>query len=335
MSKKKVSVAAGLLMIGLGLLLGYTYLKEHYGIRKTIVIKDVSNVEPGLGLRALHEQGYTGKGINVAIIDGSLLETHEEFRDRLVHFEKVGVVSENELYHGTTVASVLVGKRCGVVPEANLHFFATNFMNEENKFKALERLLSYNDTLDASEKIRFVNISSGPREHEEDFQNFIHQAWDQGMIVFTSTMPTVTNPPFALREAVYDNKEDLNNLDNIVIGDWVNEYLRQSSISREDFVRDREERDNEAGYINLYLPCGRRYVASHSAKDRYVYDYDGGLSWATPLLTGLAAMALQVNPTLTNGEILGLLSESIIRNERGLNIIDPQLLITLAHMTSE
>ncbi|MGB4633489.1 MAG: hypothetical protein WBI61_04855 [Bacillota bacterium] len=53
-----------------------------------IIGKDVSAVHPGLGLRALHEQGYTGKGVNVAIIDGPLLVDHEEFSGRLVHFEK-------------------------------------------------------------------------------------------------------------------------------------------------------------------------------------------------------------------------------------------------------
>jgi subtilisin family serine protease len=119
---EKISVTIGLLVIVLAGVLGYTYLKNQQASQRVIIGKDVSAVHPGLGLRALHEQGYTGKGVNVAIIDGPLLVDHEEFSGRLVHFEKVGVVNETDLYHGTTVASVLVGNRCGVVPAANLHF---------------------------------------------------------------------------------------------------------------------------------------------------------------------------------------------------------------------
>ena len=113
---EKISVTIGLLVIVLAGVLGYTYLKNQQASQRVIIGKDVSAVHPGLGLRALHEQGYTGKGVNVAIIDGPLLVDHEEFSGRLVHSEKVGVVNETDLYHGTTVASVLVGNSGDVVP---------------------------------------------------------------------------------------------------------------------------------------------------------------------------------------------------------------------------
>ncbi|MFY9475459.1 hypothetical protein [Candidatus Darwinibacter acetoxidans] len=85
---EKISVTIGLLVIVLAGVLGYTYLKNQQASQRVIIGKDVSAVHPGLGLRALHEQGYTGKGVNVAIIDGPLLVDHEEFSGRLVHFEK-------------------------------------------------------------------------------------------------------------------------------------------------------------------------------------------------------------------------------------------------------
>ena len=37
---------------------------------------------PGLGVRALHDEGVTGKGVNVAIIDQNLLLDHPEFAER-------------------------------------------------------------------------------------------------------------------------------------------------------------------------------------------------------------------------------------------------------------
>lgn len=330
---KKIGVAAGLVVIVLAGVLGYTYLRNQRASQSVMIVKDVSVVEPGLGLRALHEQGYTGRGVNVAIIDGPLLADHEEFGDRLVHFEKVGSVIETDLYHGTTVASVLVGKRCGAVPEANLHFFAVNFADRRNVIDALERLLHYNAALEPSQKIRIVSISTGLPEDEAAFNRLVQQAGEQGILVFTSTVPTLTDPPIALREAAYVDREDMNNLDNIVIGEWMDEYLREHSMTREDLVAIRKERDAEMGFITLYLPCGGRYIASHTSKSEYVYDPEWGLSWGTPLLAGLAALALHVNPELTNDERLQLLSDSMITNKHGLDVIDPQLLITLAEGT--
>lgn len=335
MSKKWLGVIVGLIVIGCATWFSYTYLRSNGESPKVMTIKDISVVEPGLGLRTLHKQGYTGKGINVAIIDGPLLQEHDEYSDRLVHFEKVGIVDDNYLYHGTTVASVLVGKKCGVLPEAHLHYFAVNAMDERNVLRALERVLSYNDTLKESERIRFINISTGLSENEAVFRDLIYEARDKGIIVFSSTMPTVTDPPFALREAAYDDRKDMNNLNNIIIGDWMNAFLSDSNMSRADLVRIRKEADGEDGYINVYLPCARRYVASTEANDKYIYDFDGGLSWATPMLTGLAAMVSQVNPCLSNDDVLRLLADSIVANEKGLNIIDPELLVTLARVTIE
>src|SRR5690606_41733580 len=69
-------------------------------------------------------------------------------------------------------------------------------------------------------------------------------------------VPTLTDPPIALREAAYVDREDMDSLDNIVIGEWMDEYLRENSMTREDLVAIREERDAEMGFITLYLPCG-------------------------------------------------------------------------------
>ena len=56
-------------------------------------------------------------------------------------------------------------------------------------------MLIYNDALEPSERIRIVSISTGLSQNEDAFHRLIHQAEEQGILVFTSTMPTVTNPP--------------------------------------------------------------------------------------------------------------------------------------------
>jgi len=56
---------------------------------------------PGLGVRDLHAQGITGKGVNVAIIDQNLLGDHPEYINRIaVYYDSGCETPENEgSYH--------------------------------------------------------------------------------------------------------------------------------------------------------------------------------------------------------------------------------------------
>ena len=75
--------------------------------------------DPGLGLRALHEQGITGKGVGIAIIDQTLLVEHREYADRLRLYQEYHTAAEDGAStHGPAVASIALGETVGVAPEA-------------------------------------------------------------------------------------------------------------------------------------------------------------------------------------------------------------------------
>ena len=103
-------------------------------------------------------------------------------------------------------------------------------------------------------------------------------------------------------------------------------FLKENNMSREELVKMRQDADDERGNINVYLPCAKRYVASPEGRDSYVYELDGGLSWATPMLTGLAGMASQINGDLAHDSLLQLLAHSIVTNVKG-----PTLMYLLFH----
>ena len=44
---------------------------------------------PGLGVRSLHKEGITGRGVRIAILDQPLLVDHQEYADRLRLYEEV------------------------------------------------------------------------------------------------------------------------------------------------------------------------------------------------------------------------------------------------------
>ncbi|MDP4145033.1 MAG: S8 family serine peptidase [Bacillota bacterium] len=116
---------------------------------------------PGLNIDKLHQEGITGKGVSVAIIDKPILKNHKEYNTNLTYIE-VGDCSKLH-FHGTACASILAGKNCGVAPDVNLYYFAVpdNGDNLNNYKKALDELIKFNKTLPPSKKIKIVSISDG------------------------------------------------------------------------------------------------------------------------------------------------------------------------------
>lgn len=80
-----------------------------------------SGKDPGLGIRALHLKGITGKGVSIAIIDQPLLVGHKEYSSSLKSYEELFLRVKNSpaAMHGAAVASLAVGKTCGVAPGAD------------------------------------------------------------------------------------------------------------------------------------------------------------------------------------------------------------------------
>ena len=80
--------------------------------------------DPGLGIRKLHDQGITGNGVGIAIIDQTLLVDHIEYKDRIRIYEEAEDITGGWLetqMHGPAVASIAVGKTVGVAPDADLY----------------------------------------------------------------------------------------------------------------------------------------------------------------------------------------------------------------------
>lgn len=94
--------------------------------------------DPGLGVRDLHKQGFTGKGIRMAIIDQPIGK-HKEYSSRIVknvdiNTKEVGRGWQTASMHAASVTSIAVGESVGVAPEAELEFYsAINISYEPNE----------------------------------------------------------------------------------------------------------------------------------------------------------------------------------------------------------
>jgi hypothetical protein len=257
---------------------------------------------PGLGIRALHEQGVDGSGVGIAIIDQPLLRNHIEYADRIVRYEPKSLTARflPAQMHGAPVASIAVGKNCGIAPGAALYYFAVptwSWLDNRPWADLLDEIIQLNGTLKDSEKIRVVSISLGAFSERQYFN-----LW---------------------KETVEKAEQD-----NILVVTCDPAFLKYGTLERISNTDADDPLSYKAGRYSardaaLKVPAGGRTTASHQGPEVYTYWTDSGMSWAVPYLAGLAALAYQVNPEIKPDEIVKLWVETAVKTDEG-PIVNPR-----------
>jgi hypothetical protein len=259
--------------------------------------------DPGLGVRSLHDQGITGKGVGIAIIDQPLLVDHVEYKDRLQLYEEINVSPDSEAaMHGAAVTSIAVGKTVGVAPEADLYYIATGFCGAE-KFeeldfacwaKAVRRIVEFNENLPADRKIRVLSLSWGWSTKSTGYKQIsaaVNEAKDAGIFVISSSLGHTDELYFqGLGRQPLDES---NRLESYTPGLWW-------------------EKGYFADPLNYYfgnppeplllVPMDSRTTASPTGTEDYAFYRVGGWSWSIPYLAGMYALAVQVDSDITPKE---------------------------------
>ena len=112
-------------------------------------------MNPGLGVKSLHEQGITGEGVTVAIIDQPMYLDHPEFEGKIVAYKNFAPQSESSM-HGPAVTSLLVGENIGTAPGARVYYAGTPSWLRDTSFEvnALDWIVAENAKLPKERKIR-------------------------------------------------------------------------------------------------------------------------------------------------------------------------------------
>lgn len=271
------------------------------GFHPTQLLEDGKN--PGLGVRKLHAAGIDGKGVGIAIVDQPLLREHEEYKDRIVTYTEVDTGGAGPQMHGPAVASIAVGRKCGVAPGASLYYFAVpswKWLRNEPWAEQLERIIELNQALVASPKIRVVSISLGAFSERPN--------------------------PARWYEAV--KKAETN---NILVVTCDPQFLRLATLKRLENRPDPDAADYVRGWFgypagSLCAPAANRTLASFRGPSCYTYDRTGGLSWTVPYVAGVAALAWQIDPAIKPQEMLDLLKRTAVKTDVGV-VINPGVAI--------
>ena len=230
--------------------------------------------EPGLNVDILHAHGFTGKGAVIAYIDQPVV-AHGEYDRENIHVTNTG--EQTLSMHGPAVLSLLAGESIGVAPEAEVYYFGLDSGKGEGhrlEVEGLRRVMALNETLPEGEKINMVGFShniDSSLDYAEDFRATAEACQEAGIMVwFCGENGAVSFLPYA----------DKNNPDNLMIDQW------------------------GGGLPSLaYVPSSGRTVAATVGLGHYIYFSTGGLSWTMPYVLGLYAIAVSIDPSLTQEEL--------------------------------
>jgi subtilisin family serine protease len=278
---------------------------------------------PGLGVRSLHAQGITGKGVNVAIIDQNLLLNHPEFAGKIISYYDTGCDQpENEgSMHAPAVVSLLVGDTIGTAPGAKVYFAAAPSWKGDTEYyaRALYWIIEENKKLQAGDKSRVVSVSAAPSGQGSPFTKNLNM-WDQAVLAAQQNGILVLdcrNDPKTgiIFPAFYDSADPEN------IAACTGGYPNSGKYRIPD------------SYIGV--PNSRRTVAEeyHEGTPSYTYCGVGGLSWAIPYAAGVLALGWQVNPALNADQIVKILFDTRFILRDGSRIINPVAFIDAVQRT--
>lgn len=285
------------------------------GFDPNVLLQEGMN--PGLGVRELHSQGITGKGVYVAIIDQPTYLTHPEFLGKVVAYHDVNCVSVGGM-HGTAVTSLLVGTRCGTAPDARVLYAAAPSWTGDSAYyaEALDWIRQYNRGLPDSEKIRVVSVSASPSglrsnftKNKAQWDKAFRRAQEEGILVLDCTLHN------GFISACWYDRHDRENPAGCTPG-----YPGMPDRYRPD---------------NLMAPTSFRTVAKQDEVNRPCYQYlgRGGLSWGIPYVAGVLAMGWQIRPELSPEQMKDLLFQSAFSNDNGVKFIDPKAFIQMVRTT--
>ena len=269
---------------------------------------------PGLGVRSIHEQGITGKGVNVAIIDQAMPVNHPEYDGKIIEYADLSGFSFS--MHGPGVTSLLVGENIGTAPGAKVYYYSAEKYidgkgDAEAYAQALDMIVEKNNTLADGEKIRVVSISAAPVPSNNIWVNgemyieSVRCAQEAGILVLDCSNE------FGIIGACgydFDNPEDV-------------------TLCKPGFIASQSQGWNDK--TDILAPIWYRTVAEIYSEDDFSYAYEaqGGLSWGIPYAAGILALGWEIRPELTPDEIVQILSDTAYVGSGGNKYIYPTAFI--------
>jgi hypothetical protein len=270
----------------------------------------IAAMDPYLGVREIHREGITGKGVSVAIIDQPMFLDHPQFEGKVAAYKDFDSQTDSSM-HGPAVSSLLVGTNLGTAPDATLYFAAVPSWRKDAEYyaQALAWLLEINRTLPPERKIRVVSVSAAPSGPGTPYEKNT-ELWDwafgaaeqEGILVLDCTQHRGRTGPC---------------------------YFNFTGGDRNDPANCRPGYPGLVPNIlpgRILAPASPRTTAEEFVKGAYGYQYTGrgGLSWTPPYIAGILALGWQLRPDLSASQMWDLLVQSAYAGDQSTRIVHPK-----------
>lgn len=251
----------------------------------------------------IHQLGYTGRGITVAVLDTGISPMADFTRpnNRIIVFRDFvnrDMLAYDDNGHGSHVAGIACGngwlsggKYCGVAPLSNIA--AIKILDKNGQGSSANALAALQWIIDNRKKynIRIINLSIGTNERKANVPlvRAINAAWDSGITVV----------------AAAGNHGTRNS--SISIGTIGEKIITVGSYDPEDpcIFKDADIISPGTDIISCLSPdyaFNIRNIDENSIVDKG-YIKMSGTSMSTPMVSGAIALLLQKEPNLSPNQI--------------------------------
>ncbi|WP_132282783.1 S8 family peptidase [Natranaerovirga hydrolytica] len=274
-----------------------------------------------IGCQWALDQGITGKGIGIAVLDTGIYP-HKDFisrRNRIIAFKDF-VNDYKDPYddngHGTHVAGIVggdgyssSGKYMGVAPDCNI--IGVKVLDEKGAGHISDVLAGLQWVIDNKNRynIKVVNISVGTEDKDKEGETSalvrgVNAAWDHNLVVVVAAgnngpkSMSVTTPGISRKIITVGSSDDKETVD--IFGAYIKNYSgrgpTQECIKKPDVIAPGSNIVSCNSDVK-YRPNDNQYVKDVG------YTTKSGTSMATPIIAGAVVLLQSVDRNINNKEV--------------------------------
>jgi len=310
---------------------GDCHIKRMYYDRKVTALLDVAT--PSIHAQQLNDQGLTGKGVHVAVVDTGIYP-HEDLTkptNRIVAFKDF-INNRNKPYddngHGTHCAGDAAGngylsdgKYSGPAPEAGIVGVKVLDKSGAGSLSTIVSGVQWCIDHQEEHQIDVISLSLGAEANESDCHDplvqIVEKAWEIGVVICVAagnsgpdkrTIGTPGNSSKVVTVGAMDDKNTVDRSDDEV-----------APFSSRGPACGVEEKPDllvpGANIISLRSPKSSldKTLKSNRVAENYISL--SGTSMATPICAGVAAIILQDNPEYSPDEVKQQLLKAAVDRE--------------------
>jgi len=271
----------------------------------------------------------TGQGVGVAVIDSGIA-AHPDVAGRVIisqNFNPNVSGSDDAYGHGTAVAGIIAGdgtasggQYIGIAPQANLINLRVNDGSGAAPTSAIMNAILWAVVNKNTFNIRVLNLSLQASVQESyrtsPIDAAVEYAWLKGIVVVVaagnnganSALYAPANDPYVITVGATDDHGTVSTWDD-TLASFSGYGVTQDGFNKPDFVAP-----------------GRRIITTLAPNSTFALNYPtfmvgtqyiqlSGTSVAAPVVSGVAALYIESNPTVRPGQLKGVL----LATANGLN----------------